>query len=111
MEKVCVLCNRLFKVSMCCPECGNELEDKGLIQDFYDPYSAYEEQAIYEDGYQGYTSECCVHLLYCSACEFGEFRPMKRLLEVFTNISLINNSSTGHNKNGGEYDAAKHEFY
>ncbi|MDO7785956.1 hypothetical protein [Desulforamulus aquiferis] len=64
----------------------------GIIQDFYDPYSAYEEQAIYEDGYQGYTEECCVHLMYCPNCEDGQFRPMKRLLELMTNISLIDNS-------------------
>lgn len=58
------------------------LQDLGLLQDFYGPYSPYEDQTIYEDGYLGYTEECCVHVLGCAACGWQEVRPMKRFLEI-----------------------------
>lgn len=84
---------------MGCPKCGQSLDDLGLVQDFYDPYSAYEDQKIYEDGYKGYTEQCCVHLLACHSCSWSEFRPMKRLREValtnetplLTDFTLIDN--------------------
>ena len=69
-----------------CPNCGDALADYGLIQDFFDPYSAYEDQKIYEDGYKGYTEECCTHLLACNQCGWREFKPLKRFSEeVFIN--------------------------
>lgn len=82
LDKLCVLCNGLFTLTIICPRCGNNLTDLGLMQDFYDPYSAYLDQEIYEDGYKGYTEECCVHLLTCTSCSFKEYRAMKRLSEA-----------------------------
>ncbi|SHE85745.1 hypothetical protein SAMN02745133_01282 [Desulforamulus putei DSM 12395] len=76
-----MLCNRLYTLTIACPNCGQDLDDLGLIQDFYGPYSAYEDQKNFEDGYKGYTDDCCVHLLACNSCAFREFRPMKRLWE------------------------------
>ncbi|MEG6513916.1 hypothetical protein [Desulforamulus ruminis] len=81
LEKLCILCNRLYKLEINCPACGRSLQDLGVVQDFYDPYSPYEDQRIYQDGYRGYTEDCCVHMLYCSDCGWQEFRPIKRLLE------------------------------
>nr|WP_041274603.1 hypothetical protein [Desulforamulus reducens] len=81
MNKLCILCNGLYHVTISCPNCGYNLADLGLVQDFYDPYSAYLDQEIYEDGYKGYTSECCVHLLVCNLCDLKEFRAMKRFSE------------------------------
>ncbi|GAB6180464.1 hypothetical protein JCM14036_17830 [Desulfotomaculum defluvii] len=81
MDKLCALCNGLFTLTVSCPKCGEYLADSGLVQDFYDPYSAYLDQEIYEDGYKGYTEECCVHLLVCKNCGFKEYRPMKRFAE------------------------------
>jgi len=79
-DKLCVLCNRLYTLTIGCPSCGQGLEDMGLLQDFYGPYSAYEDQEIYQDGYNGYTEECCVHLLHCHACGWSEFRPFERFV-------------------------------
>jgi len=94
-----VLCNRLYTLTIGCPNCGHDLDDLGVVQDFYDPYSAYEDQKNFEDGYKGYTEECCVHLLACDSCGWSEFRPMKRFQEevltneipVLTDITLRDN--------------------
>ncbi|CCO06973.1 conserved hypothetical protein [Desulforamulus hydrothermalis Lam5 = DSM 18033] len=100
MEKLCVLCNQLFQLTASCPNCGNDLSDQGLIQDYYDSYSPYEDQTVFEDGYRGYTEECCVHLLACPCCRFREFRALKRLplqnysneMPELTNIKSLDNS-------------------
>lgn len=57
MDKLCILCNRLYTLNICCPNCNEGVEDLGLLQDFYDNYSAYEDQKFYQDGYQGYTDD------------------------------------------------------
>ena len=86
MEKLCALCNGLYKISIGCPQCSEGLQDLGLVQDFFDPYSAYEDQKIFEDGYKGYTAEYCVHLLACASCGWQEYRSMKRFNEeIVTN--------------------------
>ncbi|WP_027351960.1 hypothetical protein [Desulfotomaculum nigrificans] len=82
MDKLCVMCNGLYNIIISCPNCGQIMQDLGLIQDYYGPYSAYEDQEIFEDGYKGYTEECCVHLLHCHACGWEEFRPMHRFTEA-----------------------------
>ncbi|GAB6157787.1 hypothetical protein JCM39194_09870 [Desulfotomaculum varum] len=100
MEKLCVLCNQLYQLTVSCPNCGTNLNDLGLMQDYYDPYSPYEDQKVFEDGYKGYTEECCVHLLICPCCRFREFRAMKRLpmncygndMAELTNIKPLDNS-------------------
>lgn len=88
MARLCILCNRLYIMTVNCPQCGKELQDLGLIQDFYDPYSAYEDQRLYQDGYRNYTEENCVHLLSCSFCGFSKYTSIKRLMDPFTDISL-----------------------
>lgn len=86
LTKLCALCNGLYKITIYCPRCNQEMHDLGLLQDFFGPYSAYEDQEIYEDGYKGYTEDCCVHLLGCNFCGWQEYRRMKRLeKEIVTN--------------------------
>ncbi|AQS59554.1 hypothetical protein B0537_10970 [Desulforamulus ferrireducens] len=85
MVAVCVLCNRLYTLNYLCPRCGDVLADQGLIQDFFDPYSSYEDQKIYEDGYQGYTEECCTHVLACGKCGWYEYKALHRLPEDVIN--------------------------
>lgn len=85
------MCNGLYVLTLSCPKCGEELKDSGLIQDYYGPYSAYEDQEIFEDGYRGYNEECCVHLLTCGNCGWEEFRPMQR----FTEAQVTHTDTTG----------------
>ncbi|MEG6617589.1 hypothetical protein V6C27_14410 [Peptococcaceae bacterium 1198_IL3148] len=57
------------------------MENLGLLQDFYDPYSAYEEQKLFEDGYKNYNHDYCVHIMRCNACGTESLHAFKRLTE------------------------------
>ncbi len=78
---VCPVCNSLAAVGKECPRCGNTLRDAGLLQDYYDDYSAYLDQVVYEDGYRNYDEDYCVHLFYCPNCHFDVTLGFKRLEE------------------------------
>ncbi len=69
MDYACLLCNHFVEVTQPCPHCGqNNLENIGLLQDFYDSYSAYLDQESYQDGYRHYDADHCVHVLRCKYC-------------------------------------------
>lgn len=67
---VCMLCNSLASVEKYCPECGGLMVDAGVIQDYYDNYSAYLGQDTYEDGYRCINEKYCVHLFTCPQCHY-----------------------------------------
>jgi len=65
----CPLCNGLSQVYLLCPNCGGVLEDKGRIENYFDPYSPYlGEELIAEN--DGAAPECCVHLFSCPLCGY-----------------------------------------
>ncbi len=69
MDYACILCNHLAEVTQPCPFCGHtKMQNIGLLQDFYDPYSPYLDQEIYQDGYEHYNEHYCVHVLKCEQC-------------------------------------------
>ncbi|BAF59913.1 MAG: hypothetical protein HPY89_05650 [Pelotomaculum sp.] len=76
---VCPVCNGMTGVEKKCPECGREMLDAGVIQDYYDPYSAYLEQGIYEDGYGCNNGRHCVHLFACPECHYDARLVFKKL--------------------------------
>lgn len=78
---VCMLCNSLASVEISCPECGSHMADSGVIQDYYDNYSAYLEQDIYEDGYRCISGSFCVHLFTCPGCHYDVSVKLKRIEE------------------------------
>lgn len=80
---VCLLCNGLAAIEKKCPACGCEMLDAGLLQDYYDNYSAYLEQDIYEDGYRSYDEAHCVHLFTCPHCHFDMSFVIDRVDEDF----------------------------
>lgn len=67
---VCPVCNSLTVVKMNCPNCGRQMTDAGKLQDYYDDYSPYLAQDIYQDGYDSNDSEHCVHLFACPYCHY-----------------------------------------
>ncbi len=79
--RVCMLCNSLASVEKSCPECGALMVDAGLIQDYYDNYSAYLGQDIYEDGYRCYNELFCVHLFNCPQCHYDVSLKLRRVEE------------------------------
>ena len=62
MEKVCPLCNKLERKVCNCEKCSAIMEDKGIIQEFSDDYTANMEIKDNE--------EFCVHMYKCSNCNF-----------------------------------------
>lgn len=78
---VCMLCNSLASVEKRCPKCGRLLVDAGLLQDYYDNYSAYLAQDIYEDGYRCSNALFCVHLFACPQCHYDVALKVKKIDE------------------------------
>ena len=66
MEKICPLCNGMRFVEEKCPHCGEQMVDGGCVSDYLGPYSPYMD----EESLPFHSENCCVHLLYCPACEF-----------------------------------------
>lgn len=78
---VCLLCNSLASVEKKCPGCGASMLDTGLLQDFYDNYSAYLDRDIYEDGYMFNDEDYCIHLFYCPECQINVKLAVKKVDE------------------------------
>lgn len=69
---VCTVCNSMTAVRKECPNCGRQMVDAGKIQDYYDDYSPYLDQDIYQDGYDHSDSDQCVHLFACPNCHYDK---------------------------------------
>lgn len=67
MEKLCPICNALEEINKECPLCGNKLLDGGVIQNYLGPYSPYMEAETIP---LNMNTNYCIHLLYCSNCNF-----------------------------------------
>ncbi|MTI81784.1 MAG: hypothetical protein FH758_13080 [Firmicutes bacterium] len=81
MDYTCLMCNHLVEITQPCPGCGSPMENEGLLQDFYDPYSPYLDQEIYEDDYKNYNHDFCVHVMRCPLCNTERCLAYKRLTE------------------------------
>lgn len=81
VDYTCLLCNHFLNITQPCSECGRPLENLGLLQDFYDPYSPYLDQEIYYDNYKNYNENYCVHIMRCNACDKESVHAFKRLTE------------------------------
>lgn len=76
---VCPICNGLATFHKYCPLCGHQMQNAGVIHDFYDNYSAYLDQEIYEDGYRLNDHAICVHLMNCPNCHYDTNISIQRL--------------------------------
>lgn len=64
MEKICPVCNNLKKHIYTCEKCSAIMEDKGIIQEYFDDYTA--DMDINDN------NQFCVHIYQCSNCNFYE---------------------------------------
>lgn len=62
MEKVCPVCNNLERKVCKCEKCSDIMTDKGIIQEYFDDYSANMEINDHD--------KFCVHIYQCSNCNF-----------------------------------------
>ncbi|MDD2554581.1 MAG: hypothetical protein PHP51_08420 [Desulfotomaculaceae bacterium] len=55
--------------------------DRGLLQDFYDNYSAYLDRNVYEDGYMFNDEDYCIHFFNCPKCQTSVNLAVKKVDE------------------------------
>ena len=67
MGWICPICNGLADYIIKCPDCGNRMEARGTIQDYFDDYSPYLDKGITQQ-VDGVEHNRCVHLFYCPNC-------------------------------------------
>lgn len=81
MAFICPLCNGMEAPSPHCPQCGEAMGDQGMIEDFFGPYSPYQERDLYmwqqEIGSPELGDDYCVHLFYCPHCQYDYHVPIK----------------------------------
>ncbi|MEM5766867.1 MAG: hypothetical protein AAGU23_01660 [Bacillota bacterium] len=80
MEGICPLCNGLQAVDSRCPMCGQPMVDGGSLQDFYGPYSPYEEKNTYGKLAVAGRRAVCIHLLYCPSCGYDRREQITQVL-------------------------------
>ncbi|MCL4440797.1 MAG: hypothetical protein M1609_09490 [Firmicutes bacterium] len=70
MEYGCPVCNGLTEKTMPCPECGELMKDDGMVENYYGPYSPYENTDTYEPPLFWELAPVlpCVHLFSCPLC-------------------------------------------
>lgn len=66
MER-CPVCEGLTRLSKDCPSCGASMEDRGSIENYWDPYGPYQEEMASDDSARD--PHLCVHLLQCPNCD------------------------------------------
>lgn len=69
MEIICPICNGLASYIVKCTNCGNGMEARGAIQDYFDDYSPYLSRYITEEIDGVDSDKQCLHLFYCWQCE------------------------------------------
>ncbi|WP_418790592.1 hypothetical protein [Phosphitispora sp. TUW77] len=74
MEFGCPLCNGLMAFSQPCSFCGCGMEDSGMLEDYYGPYSHYGNIELYnpDDALENTGINVCVHLFVCPECGFDK---------------------------------------
>jgi hypothetical protein len=72
MEKVCPLCNNIERKVCNCEKCSAIMEDKGIIQEFSDDYTANMEISD--------NNKFCIHMYQCSNCNFHKRIKVDKML-------------------------------
>ncbi|HBI04627.1 MAG TPA: hypothetical protein DDY49_11430 [Paenibacillaceae bacterium] len=69
-EGICPLCNGLESCAKECPNCHKEMEDTGKLENYYGPYSPYEEidQLRLINGFPDLEQAQCLHVISCPHC-------------------------------------------
>lgn len=68
-ELICPVCNGLEEIEFTCPNCSNDTDDCGLINNYLGPYSPYDETySILSANDTDRENEICIHLVSCPLC-------------------------------------------
>ena len=66
---LCPLCNGIYTKNIICPNCKRQMEDGGILENYYEPYSPYLPDEILNQ-VDGVSSDQCIHLFYCPNCNY-----------------------------------------
>ncbi|MGI6113493.1 MAG: hypothetical protein ACOYEJ_05155 [Mahellales bacterium] len=82
MDRICPVCNGLEKYERFCSQCGSYMKEMGALQDYFGPYSPYQDQDIINlpIEYQGIQEQTCVHLFRCDNCGTDDRVPINKLM-------------------------------
>lgn len=72
---MCPVCNGLKELRVSCSICHSEMENRGMVMDYEDEYSAYEEIDTLKmnDGFpETFKKGECPHLMFCLKCNHDE---------------------------------------
>jgi len=74
VEYGCPLCNGIAGVNERCSSCGQLMRDAGMVEDYYGPYSPYDNMDRYEPPLFWELADRmpCVHLFSCSKCGYDK---------------------------------------
>ncbi len=72
MEYGCPVCNGLTIITQLCSCCGRVMGDSGILENYYGPYSPYDNMDLYEPpaGRNPANVLTCIHLFSCPNCGF-----------------------------------------
>jgi len=74
---VCPVCNGTQKLNRKCKACQCQMEDAGQIENYYGPYSPYQEQATLNTLPPESGPSSCMHLCRCPDCGCEEKVPVQ----------------------------------
>lgn len=68
MSLICPVCNGLGPLVEICQHCQTAFADMGRLDNFLEPYAAYEENELLQAEGAGVYEGYCQHLLQCPIC-------------------------------------------
>lgn len=84
MNRICPLCNGLLSYTKACPDCQQIMDDTGKLENYFGPYSPYEEMDSLRliNGYPDLASNQCLHVFSCSHCRKHYVVALNELLSL-----------------------------
>lgn len=67
MDNLCPVCNGFVELRATCTNCNHPMDDRGKLEDYYGPYSPYEENDLITA--TGGSGSTCYHVAFCPKCE------------------------------------------
>ncbi|MBO8171782.1 MAG: hypothetical protein H0Z33_07825 [Bacillaceae bacterium] len=71
MSFQCPVCNGYAPLNASCPECGSEMIDQGIWQNYFDDYSPYLDIDGMKqvNGFPDLREHQCIHYATCATCQ------------------------------------------
>jgi len=80
LANLCPLCNGLKSQKILCEICGERMDDGGQVENYYDPYSGYEDDLLVKSPDNLLDpNKWCLHNFICPDCGHTFIKPIKQL--------------------------------